>query len=322
MPFFCTFQIHSMIENPIYQKSYKTIKKITTSLQNKMFYKDQAPNINLLCRKRVSLFTLKRKKGSITIETALVLPIFFFTMISVIYIGESMRFFGNMQAVLHQNAKEMSGYAYVYKKLNSGESSLGGKLGSIGFSQLYVKNRVIQDLGEYSVETAPIKGGRNGLNFLYSNIMKDEMIDLVVTSHVKTPFDVIGINDFVIVNRSRMRAWTGYDNTKKSTEDSEEEIVFITRNGEVYHKSRNCKHLNISVRQIGKSQLKKRRNDSGGKYYPCEYCGSKKSGNTIYITDSGDRYHTTVTCSGLKRDILAVPLSKAGNRKPCSNCGN
>lgn len=322
MSFFCTIQLHSLKTPPIYRKPYKTIKKITTSLQNKLLSNDQAPNEKFSCRKRMSLFTSHNKRGSMTIEAALILPIFFFTMISVIYIGESMRFFGNIQAVLHQNAKELSGYAYVYKKVNDGDSSLAGKIGSIGFSQLYVKNKVMQELGYGTIENAPIRDGKRGLNFLYSKIMEDEMIDLVVTSHVKTPFDVIGINDFVIVNRARMRAWTGYDNTKKNAADSEEEIVFITKNGEVYHRSRNCKHLNISIRQVEKSKLKNRRNDSGGKYYPCEYCGGKKAGNMIYITDSGDRFHTTVTCSGLKRDILAVPISKAGGRKPCSNCGN
>ena len=41
----------------------------------------------------------------------------------------------------------------------------------------------------------------------------------------------------------------------------------------------------------------------------------------IYITSQGNRYHTQLNCSGLKRTIYTVPLSQTGGRGRCSKCG-
>ena len=63
------------------------------------------------------------------------------------------------------------------------------------------------------------------------------------------------------------------------------------------------------------SGLEDLRNESGGKYYPCELCGKKVSGMGVYITNYGSKYHTSMSCGGLKRKIYAVPISEtAGER--------
>lgn len=71
---------------------------------------------------------------------------------------------------------------------------------------------------------------------------------------------------------------------------------------------------------VSDTEVKALRNSSGGKYYPCEHCGGGAAGG-VYITDNGDRYHSTLACSGLKRTVYAVPVSEAAGKGVCSRCG-
>ena len=73
---------------------------------------------------------------------------------------------------------------------------------------------------------------------------------------------------------------------------------------------------------VAKTQLGELRNSSGGIYHLCERCGwmPGNDGN-CYVTDYGDRYHTSLSCSGLKRKVYTVPLSEVKGKGACSKCG-
>lgn len=116
-------------------------------------------------------------------------------------------------------------------------------------------------------------------------------------------------------------AWTGYDISGNSGAAEEEEYVYITPEGSVYHKDINCYHLRLSIKSTTKEEVGDLRNSDGGKYQKCEFCGRRAYNGTFYVTDSGDCYHTTLGCPGLKRTIETIPISKVGNRTPCSRCG-
>ena len=272
---------------------------------------------------RMSLWRSERqmRKGSITVETALVLPLFLFAMLTALYLIESVRFSGNMQAALMQNAKTMSGYAYAAKMMSDGGDdslSLPAKAVSVVAGQ----TGAIQYLGKTYIDESPVKGGVGGISFLHSSMLgPDQTVDLIAIYRIKPLFGFFGIRDFIVADRACVRAFTGYDNTKKDDLEKDEEIVFITEKGTVYHRSRNCRHLNVTIRETTKAAVDGERNESGGKYYPCEKCGSLKGAGRLYITSDGDRYHTMLSCSSLKRGVRAVPISEVGNRGACARCG-
>ena len=85
----------------------------------------------------------------------------------------------------------------------------------------------------------------------------------------------------------------------------------------VYHETRSCTHLMLSVKQIPTASLK------GLKQYgACGHCTKgKKKGSVVYVTDEGDCYHYTIHCSGLKRTVYMIRKEEAGGKPACSRCG-
>lgn len=68
----------------------------------------------------------------------------------------------------------------------------------------------------------------------------------------------------------RIKAWTGYEAGGFGEED--DQIVYVTDTGVVYHKNPHCTHLDLSIHAAASSELNSLRNESGGKYHACEKC--------------------------------------------------
>lgn len=271
-------------------------------------------------KRRVSFRLPVAFKASMTVEAAFVLPFFLFAFLNIISIIEIYRVQSNMSSAVHAASKEMAVYAYEYRAVFQGDV---GKLESLGLSYGYASNRVGQILGKKYLDGSPIKGGFSGIGWYRSSVLeKDDCIDLIATYIVKPPVAVVGFGEFNMYNRAFAKAWTGYDSAAAASAEREndEELVYITPDGTVYHKSTTCTYLKLSIAAVGKTVVENERNESGAKYYPCEECGSIEK-NTVYITDYGTRYHSSLRCSKLKRTILTVPLSEAGGRGACSRCG-
>lgn len=237
-------------------------KKIQKTLQCKPL--DKTPqNLSL---KRTPFLISIRKKASLTIEAAVVLPIFMFAMmqlLSILLIYEKQI---NAEMKLHQTAKILAVAAYS------------------------------------------------------ENSKANDCIDLYVVRQEQPVVRMIGFSSFYTSARCVIRKFTGYDTSQFGKQHTEEDMVYITPTGTVYHKDRGCHYLDLSISSVTLQELTSKRNKDGSKYYKCAYC-PKRVLDLVYIADYGTRYHTSVCCSELTRTVEAVPISQVGKRHACSKCG-
>ena len=262
----------------------------------------------------------REQKAGMTVEACFVLPFFLFAFLNIISIVEIYRLQGNMSAAMHDTAKQMAVYGYEYRQIGGGSA---GAAESLGLTYLYAAGRVRTKLGTAYLDNSPLAGSASSISWLRSSVMQeDDCIDLVAEYCIKPPVAVVGYQQRILYSRMRTRAWTGYDNSAHGANGgvAKEEIVYVTPDGSVFHRSRGCSYLKLSIAGADKSFLDMQRNQDGSIYYPCEECGSS-CGNTVYITNYGNRYHSTLGCSGLKRTVIAVSISEAGGRGACSKCG-
>ncbi len=277
--------------------------------------------------KRYLLQVIKKEvslSASITVEASIALPLFIFFFVNIMMLFNIIKIQCDMEAALHQVGNEVALYAFDAK---AGEDALGiddSKVGSVAgaLSTFYIKNKVESYLGE-ELEKGIVTNGASGLNFLQSKVMLgNDIIDVVVDYKVHPLIPLIGFDDFPVESRYYAHAWTGYDISGIGEPDqNEEEMVYVTEHGEVYHRDINCKYLKLNIRTIEYESLKTERNADRSKYYPCEYCGQGVGGGHVFITDYGTRYHSRVDCPGLKRKIYTIPISEVGGKPPCSGCG-
>ena len=137
---------------------------------------------------------------------------------------------------------------------------------------------------------------------------------------MKFPINLLGKIQYQIVQEAKCRKWTGYQLGQDTNEA--DGWLYYTEYGTVYHASRSCRYLDLSIHGIPYIQVGQNRNHSGGKYYQCEKCGGGSNYGMVYVTDYGDRYHSSLTCSGLKRSIHMIRKTKATEKRMCKKCGN
>lgn len=258
-------------------------------------------NTSLICSRRASAFT--SKKGSVTVEASMAVPIFFFAVVCLLYLMEIM----SVQTAVR------SGLQYAGKKAAQ-ESAV-----TVMLSTGKVKSDVVNAIGADRLERSIVAGGSGGLDCSASKISPLTGIgELSARYKIRIPVPMFHIAMLSFEDKLPVKVWNGYEKGGFGAKD--EGMVYVTETGLVYHKDYHCTHLDLSIRMVQSGEVNGFRNKSGGKYHACERCGGGGGGG-IYITDTGDRYHSSLSCSGLKRTVYAVPLSEAAGKRACSKCG-
>lgn len=267
-------------------------------------------------------------RGSMTVEAAILVPLFLFAMLTILSLMEMMHYYSRVQMELCQAGRKMALYLPAADLLSGEESPEENEITSIAttlIGEQYAKNYILNHLTDWEREESQ-------LNLFRSQIMEEgDLIDVVVTYPLEPHFNFFFIPSYDMVNRCRMHAWTGYEVAGNSAETTGELMVYITETGTVFHLTTSCTYLDLSIRTVTMEEISDCRNYNGGIYHRCEICGDSiartgeeydvSAGTCYFITNYGDRYHTTLNCSGLRRTISEIPISQVGERRACSRCG-
>ena len=248
-----------------------------------------------------------RKKASLTLEAALTLPFYMFFFMSLLCVIPMLGDMQKTDASLCRSASSIAVYAAA-GTLSSKDTALAATVMADGYSAGMLKKDV------------------PGLtaSMLRSSVMKENgIVDLIADYRLTPALNFFKLPGISLCSRAYAHAWTGYD--AEGTDDgdgSDERIVYITETGTVYHLSRSCSHLNLTILSIRNGTQDSYRNKAGERYSLCALCGpAPPTQSNIYITSEGSNYHSSLSCSALKRTIYEIPISEVGSRKACSRCG-
>lgn len=288
---------------------------------------------------RASSFTFLNKcvSAGMTVEASIVLPLFMFFFINLGCAMEMIRLHGNLQLALWNVGNKMCVYGHVVgSSEQSGisndadqKSEWWDELRDIAFSYTYIKSQVVGFSGENYLEASPLRQGISSLQFWESDLSgktefeaNGNVIDIVMTYQVAPWVEIPFVKPFRMCNRYYGRIWNGYDVESNAPEtNKEEDMVYIAENASVYHETRDCTHLKLTIREITLDQAETERNVNGARYSECRKCRKKQIGNHVFVARYGDSYHYDRDCSGLKRTIYTIPRKEAVKKyNPCSRC--
>lgn len=257
-------------------------------------------------------------QGSAAIEAVCVLPILFlaflvFYMIGQIYIMEN-----QIYQAARNTADYLAEYAYISECIQklpdeaSGSGEVMTEILGIGMANA----RLQKELKDNSRVDRYVKGGRQGIYILSTNLLDEEgYITFVLHYQIQLQLPFLPSMILHIRIPIRQKAYVGYI-PDQETPDGNDIYVYVTEHGSVYHWTKNCSHLKVSIRPISAYVLAREYK----KLPPCEYCGELEA-DIYYLTEYGNCYHSSSSCSGLKRTIHRVRLREVEGMNVCASCG-
>lgn len=274
----------------------------------------------MYCRHRFRLWKRKERyslqqRGSLTVECAFVLPLFFLAAVILLSALDLYRVQCILITSLSQSAKELGMYAAC---VDSDSSSPVGKVSSavcITYASADVQKRLKAE------NLTGIVGKRKGISLLESGY-RNGIVSLKAIYFYKSPFSLLPGRGIKVTAAASAQAWIGYNgNRYGDSGQNREEMVYVTDNESVYHTSSDCTHLKLSVTTASKGSIGNKRNAYGEKYAPCQKCmkGHEKD-SYFYISEKGDCYHSDNTCGGLTRHVRLVKQSEAKELQSCRRC--
>lgn len=257
-------------------------------------------NLSNSNRERASALS---SKASVTVEAALVIPIFLFAVFSLIYLLEIQSVRTSIRLGLQSAAKSAAENAVIVPAVSAEQ----------------LKKDLIEAVGPERLTRSILSGGSSGISCYgsYMSVLSGE-IYAIVDYEVRLPFPGFTNLRAKFSEEMKVKAWTGY--SKNNGSQAGDQIVYITDTALVYHENYQCTYLQLSIRFVPYGELAGLRNNDGSKYYKCVKCVHGDTFAGVYITNTGGKYHHSLNCSGLKRTIYAVKKSEVGLRAGCSRC--
>ena len=285
--------------------------------------------------------TIFMDRGSATVEATLILPFFLCAVCTVCIIAQfilidsavyhatvqTARVYARQQSLQGSDTEGISSTESAdlsgQKTGDSGNQSTGSantksaanlisKLGGI----LETKVIFAKYLKKEDVNASYIFGGRSGV-MLRASVDKG-YVNLRSEYLLRVP--VLYFRTFFFRRKIliKCRTFQGYieHDTEESSADGAD-VVYVTQYGNVYHTRLDCYHLTVSITDPDKvEEIMK-----SSHYRKCDKCiHSGQTPSQVYITKNGDCYHSSLSCSGLKRTISLVSKEECSDKRLCSEC--
>jgi len=244
------------------------------------------------------------QRASLTTEAALGFPLFFFALYIIWQLFLLLMFQMEVCNKISGAAREYSHLGYPERKAKEAETDL---------SWLYQPL-----LWNAMPETEQAEG-------MWVLCLPDEdgSIQVTVGYHFVCEAVFFGAYSIPVQQNFRFYPYLGKTEEVQAEEknEKEEDVVYITKHGTVYHESRACGYLNVVVYSADIANIGEKRNSSGKKYTSCERCDDREATNTVYFSAGGERYHLVASCPGLKRTVTEISRNEVGDAAPCHKCG-
>lgn len=182
---------------------------------------------------------------------------------------------------------------------------------------------LISYMGIYSLQTEKLTETCQSAKELgiYSSVTENLPETMTVPNIYRFSFifSLVPLKALYMENCVTIRRWVG--ETAEETSEEEERMVYVTENSVVFH-GKNCSYLQPAVRVELYSSLNQLRNRRGEKYNACRKCTNQENGGVIYVTEDGNSYHYSGSCTSLSHVIIMMKYSEAiKDKRPCSRCG-
>lgn len=283
---------------------------IPTIIKNKL--KKPSPTIASVENPSPLICFRKYKKAGMTVEAAIVMPLCLFFLLSLGSAVEMIRLHNNIQLALLDAGSMVTLYGRDHTR----------EVPASVLSELYILGKIVEYTGKEYLEDSPLVNGSDGMSLWESKgLLNTDVLDITVSYSVCSGFFFPEISKASMANRFYAHLWNGYDVTKKS---AQADMVYMAETGRVWHKSKDCSFLRITVCQIPGGEIDMIRNSNGERYQPCGICAKGMLPDILLATETGRSYHYYRDCPGLKRTVHAVSKEDVEGRgiPPCSRCGN
>lgn len=338
------------------EKGNGHVTQIMNIIPKKIFKRSLQAQKESWQQKRKRALRFASCTGSVTVETALVLPVFLCVLCGLMLLGSLLLTEARIQYALARTA-DVYAAQYAVERLadnqggsgsrgGSGSPSAGqagssdagdgsgslsaGQTGSASLSERVrgLADGLLQKAGlqavfhsvyeETSMDEICIRGGRAGIRLSVSSQGEEDATLKVSASYrLKIGIPFVGEYSFARQAQAMQRVFCGYvEHGDGKTGADSQGVVYVAEHGSVYHTSLSCTHI---CRRISGSSVD--RILSGKKYQACDKCiheGERPS--VLYVTPYGEKYHSSLSCSGLKRTVKAIPKEEAEGMRMCSRC--
>lgn len=234
------------------------------------------------------------RSASLTVECALILPLFFMAAVTLILFMNAVSLQVRTDLALSNSARQLACAAGLAANAADAAGLAGG--------------------GNESHDAGSNAGGEGDDEAVW--------IDIPVSKTYQFPVSLIPHLSVKVAARARVYPWIGirsWEGTSYAAGEGASDMVYVTDNQEVYHTHADCTHLDLTIIATTLDDVGRLRNADGRKYKPCRGFPPDYTG-VIYVTAQGDFYYPSTAYGSLTRHVHLVRLSDLPALPLCGRC--